>query len=93
MSIAIKQSGYASQPRVEIITGFDEPLAGRNLGSQCHAFRTLGITVNGVRTFANIVCNCAHLDVGVCLSVRKDERLEVDLVESWLRVLVLLVDD
>jgi len=97
LRIAISRRGHTSKLGVEVVARLDQPLAGRNLGPQSNALRTVGVVIDWVRSITNIVGNRAHLNIWIRLSVRKDNRCEIDVFElrvgGDLELLVGLEDD
>lgn len=97
LRIAIGHGGHTSKPGVEVVAGLDQTLAGRNLGPQSSALRTVGVVIDWVRPITNVVGDRAHLNIWIGQSVRKDNGCEVDVFElrvgGNLELLVGLEDD
>ena len=85
LRIAINIGGNARKPWVELVAGLYQSLAGRDLGSQSHAFRAFGIIVYGIRSTTHIIRHRPHLFIRICKTISQHNRSKVDMFDSRVR--------
>ena len=79
--VAVHCSWGTSEPRGETTACLDEPLAYRYLAPQGGTLRTMGVTVDRVWPFTEVIGNTGHLDIIFGHAICKNNGREVDLFE------------
>ncbi len=97
---AIEGGRHASEPRIIVVATVDQPLARRDFSPQRLTLCFFGPVEDRIWSIASKIRYRAELSIGLCETIRQNDRVEVDALDTWGRreslagkLVILLVDD